>query len=344
MIFRPYCIAAVIVSTSVTFSSAQSAAAAASNTPSFASVQEDDEEPHSAAKQNRVISLDITNNNPSNPNGVILELGGKTEEDDKASLSSRSSNQVIRRLSLSLSGTTVDLHHTTPVEYNGRKLSHLPHTPVFTGTKTVVGVRVETTCGDQTTASAAELAQYIFDDAVNLATQYKACSHDKLNIIKAPNRVSTLNSWLGATNIDNGIVTAKINQCVTAANNLGAMSSTITSALENAFSPLDLDDIADHFLYCLPPGSFPSGSVVAVTDQYISLYEDEKCNYVAHQMYGFGNANLNFGFSGKNGALIGDAVSSVEAYEFYRVLHIQFTFTSGFSCLNHFLHYYYYLH
>jgi hypothetical protein len=127
----------------------------------------------------------------------------------------------------------------TAREKTGRRLA------TVTGDKTVVGVRVVTSCGESTTSSASALQQYIFDDAVNLATQYKACSHDKLNIIKPPNRSSS--NTAVASNIENGIVTVNINRCVTGADD-SVMRNEITSAINTAFGVSAPTQIADHFM------------------------------------------------------------------------------------------------
>ena len=134
---------------------------------------------------------------------------------------------------------------TNAREKFGRRLATL------TGDKTVVGVRVVTSCNDSTTSNAAALQQYIFDDAVNLAKQYKACSHDKLNIIKPPNRSS--GNTAVASDIVNGIVTVNINQCVTGTNSDdGPMRNEITDAINTAFGVSAPTQIADHFMCKLP--------------------------------------------------------------------------------------------
>ncbi len=127
----------------------------------------------------------------------------------------------------------------TAREKTGRRLA------TVTGDKTVVGVRVVTSCSDSTTSTAAQLQQYIFDDAVNLAKQYKACSHDKLNIIKPADRSSS--NTAVASNIENGIVTVNINRCVTGSDD-SVMRNEITSAINAAFGVSAPTEIADHFM------------------------------------------------------------------------------------------------
>ena len=179
--------------------------------------------------------------------GEILEFENLAAED----LDLPSGVEVELPVEATMAGTKINAHgkplvkgpnanaSDTAREKTGRRLA------TVTGDKTVVGVRVVTSCGESTTSSASALQQYIFDDAVNLATQYKACSHDKLNIIKPPNRSSS--NTAVASNIENGIVTVNINRCVTGADDV-EMRNEITSAINTAFGVSAPTQIADHFM------------------------------------------------------------------------------------------------
>jgi len=121
-------------------------------------------------------------------NGNILEVEGLTKEDEE-SLSS--GDEIILPAESTMSGNKINVHGKQvgrpPNAGNrqGRKLATL------TGDKTVVGVKVMTSCNEGYNGTEADLSSNIFDDAVNLATQYKACSHNKLNIIK-PHKTGVL--------------------------------------------------------------------------------------------------------------------------------------------------------
>ncbi len=177
------------------------------------------------------------------PNGKILEIEGLTAEDE-ARLSS--GDEVVLPPEATMSGQKINV--------NGKPIGRPPNAgnrpdrrlATLTGDKTVVGVRVVTSCNDSTTSNAADLQQYIFDDAVNLAKQYKACSHDKLNIIKPPTRSS--DNTAVASDITNGIVTVNINRCVTDQADDSTMRNEITAAINTAFSVSAPTEIADHFM------------------------------------------------------------------------------------------------
>ena len=174
--------------------------------------------------------------------GSILEMEGLTAEDE-ASL--RSGDDIELPLEATMDGQKVNVHGK-PIgrpPNAGKKTSRKLAT--LTGDKTVVGVRVVTSCNDQTSTSAADLQNHIFDDAVNLAKQYKACSHDKLNIIKPPNRSSS-NTAI-ASDIVNGVMTVTVNQCATGSVDT-TMRNEITSAINSAFGVSAPTDIADHFM------------------------------------------------------------------------------------------------
>ena len=176
------------------------------------------------------------------PDGNILEVEGLTAEDE-ASLSS--GDLIELPVEATMDGQKINVHGK-PIgspPNAGKKTSRKLAT--LTGDKTVVGVRVVTSCNDQTTANEAQLQDYIFDDAVNLAKQYKACSHDKLNIIKPSNRYSS-NTAI-ASNIVNGVMTVNINQCATGSVDVN-MRNEITDAINSAFDVSSPTDIADHFM------------------------------------------------------------------------------------------------
>ena len=177
------------------------------------------------------------------PNGEILQLEGLAPGDEDLLASG---DDIVLPVEATMDGQKVNVHGK-PIgrppnagKKQGRRLATL------VGDKTVVGVRVVTSCNDSTTSSAANLQQYIFDDAVNLAKQYKACSHGKLNIIKPPNRPS--GNTAVVSDIVNGIVTVNINRCVTADADDGVMRNEITNAINSAFGVSAPTDIADHFM------------------------------------------------------------------------------------------------
>lgn len=236
------------------------------------------------------------------PNGEIFTVEGLSREDEETLASG---DDIILPPEATMSGNTINVRGKAVGRppnagtRQGRKLAEL------TGDKTVVGVRVVTSCNDQTTATEAQLTSYIFDDAVNLAKQYKACSHDQLNIIKPNNRSS--NDTSKASSIINGVLTVNINQCVATGSDDINMRNEITNQINAAFGVASPTEIADHFMYCLPPSSM-GGIAYAFMNSWMSVYKNDWCNYVSAQMHEVGH-NLNLGHAGEGTAEYGDQVS-----------------------------------
>ena len=179
--------------------------------------------------------------------GMIYVVEGLTLEDEESLFSGEEitlpEEATMDGQRINVNGKSVGRGSGLGFKKQGRKLATL------TGDKTVVGVRVVTACGDTYGSTDAALRSHIFEDAVNLANQYKACSHDQLNIIKAADRTSTNTA---VSNIVGGIVTVTINQCSVSecGANLdspcnGQMTNQITAAINAAFGVSKPQDIAD---------------------------------------------------------------------------------------------------
>ena len=235
------------------------------------------------------------------PNGEILEVEGLTKEDE-ASLSS--GDEIILPAESTMSGSKINVHgkpvgkpqfqsDTKAGDRQGRKLATL------TGDKTVVGVKVVTSCNEAYGRSEADLASNIFDDTVNLKTQYKACSHNKLNIIKPADRSA------GGSSLANGVLTVTVNSCAVAGDSV--LRNEVTAAINSAFGVQNPTEIADHFMYCLPPGSM-SGIAYASLNSWLSVYDDVWCDYVSAQLHEVGH-NLNFDHANEGTTEYGDQVS-----------------------------------
>ena len=117
------------------------------------------------------------------------------------------------------------------------------------GDKTILAVRViaanasygfsEATLSDEVFGT--------FGDVFNLKSGYSQCSHGKLNMIKANDQTEN-----GVT-ISNGVVT------ITVATNTsegdGVMRNDITAKLNSVFGVTSPTALANHVMYCLPPGT-----------------------------------------------------------------------------------------
>ena len=140
---------------------------------------------------------------------------------------------------------------------------------VVTGVKTVLAVRVIHDGTTDTTALTAyngvfapnyskeTLANDVFgttipggSDLVNLHSQYKACSHGKLDFQPAIPRSS---GNAKVTSIANGVVEVTVSTVCSSACN-GQMRNDVNNALGNAFGT-SASNIADHVMHCLPQGA-----------------------------------------------------------------------------------------
>lgn len=111
------------------------------------------------------------------------------------------------------------------------------------GNKTMLAIRVVTP-DSATTRNAPTTSDQIFGtsgDPLNLASQYKACSHNKLRF--AP---TTVRGTIG------GVFTAYLDQ-----NAIGTSDRTIRNAVTTQLNSIfgDLRSQFDHVLLCLPPGT-----------------------------------------------------------------------------------------
>eukprot|EP00526_Cylindrotheca_closterium_P004889 CAMPEP_0113636916 /NCGR_PEP_ID=MMETSP0017_2-20120614/19295_1 /TAXON_ID=2856 /ORGANISM="Cylindrotheca closterium" /LENGTH=633 /DNA_ID=CAMNT_0000547863 /DNA_START=149 /DNA_END=2050 /DNA_ORIENTATION=+ /assembly_acc=CAM_ASM_000147 len=166
-----------------------------------------------------------------------------------------------------------------------------------TGSKTVLAVRV-IAANSVFSKTEDQLSWSVFGgpgDAVNLKSQYAACSHGKLNFEKRGN----LNGR--STNIRNGVVSIRVDLPV----NVGhfAMVNAISQAIRNEFG-MTRQTIADHIMYCLPPGAF-GGVGYGYVNEGLTVFNDEWCTSVTSQMHEIGH-NLGLGHSTLGGDVYGD--------------------------------------
>lgn len=157
---------------------------------------------------------------------------------------------------------------------DGRQRRRLTQT---TGDRTVLAVRVVAS-NDAFSKSEYQLSQSVFDDAINLKSQYAACSHGKLNFQKRPN----LNGR--STNVRNGVVTITVGMPVQVGH--ATMVNAISQELVRQFGKTR-DTIAHHVMYCLPPGTM-HGVAYGYYNEGLSVYNDDWCTSVSAQMHEIG--------------------------------------------------------
>jgi hypothetical protein len=141
---------------------------------------------------------------------------------------------------------------------------------VTTGTKEILAVRV-IALDASTTSSESEISG-TSGDAVNLKSQYEARSYNKLQINPANTNA-----------VSNGVTTVNISNNVS-----GTSDSTIRTAVVNAATASlgNLSSQFDHLMLCLPPGTSGGWIAYAYVNSWLSVYNNQWCNYVSGQMHG----------------------------------------------------------
>ena len=167
-------------------------------------------------------------------------------------------------------------------EHERRKLA-------IVGEKTILVVRV-IAANDTTTSSEDALVGNVFTDSVNVATQYTACSNGQLNFQQTDDMTLTGTNDGDETGITNGVTTVRVPM---------ATETDIATALNQNFNVTHPDELADHVMYCMPPGAM-SGIAYAYINSWLSVYSDNWCYSVSAQMHEIGY-NLGLAHSGEEG-------------------------------------------
>ena len=153
--------------------------------------------------------------------------------------------------------------------------------------------------GGSTSADEATLSNSILGtsgDTTNLASQYSACSHGKLNFVGVDNRSGT------STSISNGVVTVTLNTSVSDGDTV--MRNAITSELNAQFGVSSPTQLANHVMYCLPPGTM-TGIAYAFVNSWMSVYSDNWCQSLSAQLHEMGH-NLNLAHASEGSVEYGD--------------------------------------
>jgi len=158
-----------------------------------------------------------------------------------------------------------------------------------TGTKTVLAVKVVMNGGNEYSDSMSSLRDKVFGtdtDIHNLKSQYAACSYDQLIFDPTPNRdMSSTAPNDGSTNIENGVVTIRINRDVVAGED-GQVNNAVTTKIKELFGVSSPRQLADYVMYCHPEGTMrPGGIAYAYINSWNSVYRDTWCNSHSAQMH-----------------------------------------------------------
>jgi len=140
------------------------------------------------------------------------------------------------------------------------------------GDRTILMVLVSANDSVSTTVNPSTVSTAVFDSGLSASSQFSACSDGKLTLLPESSYADA-----GA-----GITTVFLDQDIIGQNSEVA----ITTALNNKFG-VSPDQLADHVMYCVPPGTERSGSDSWLAYAYsytsgpnfhwLSVYNDDAC-------------------------------------------------------------------
>lgn len=167
-----------------------------------------------------------------------------------------------------------------------------PRASVSNGNKSILALRIIAT-DSSTSASEVTISDEVFGtsgDVFNLKSGYDQCSYGQL----------TFEEYVGTTStgkvITNGVTTITLQnfnvggkESYVVVNEITSVANTVLGSLQSQF---------DHVMYCLPSGTNGSWIAYAYINHWLSVYNDEWCNYPSGQMHEIGH-NLNLAHSGE---------------------------------------------
>lgn len=163
---------------------------------------------------------------------------------------------------------------------------------LVTGQKTVLALRVVAP-DSSTTSSEATISDEIFGtsgDIINLSTQYDACSYGKLTFEPFTGTTST------GEQITNGVATVDITPQIVNGVDDAIVRNAVTDAGNIKFG--NMQNQFDYVMQCLPSGTSGSWIAYAYINSWLSVYNDNWCNYPSGQMHEIGH-NLGLAHSGE---------------------------------------------
>lgn len=159
-----------------------------------------------------------------------------------------------------------------------RNLAALKRRLATTGPKTMLAVRV--VAADASTTSDEATIRDKWFGAWSFKSQTAACSYDKLVVTPA-----NINNG-----VENGVVTVTIPNSVSGVAD-ATIRNAVTAQLTADFGSSYKNDI-DHVMLCLPPGTSGSWIAYAYINSWLSVYNNQWCNYVSGQMHEVRNIHV----------------------------------------------------
>ena len=153
-----------------------------------------------------------------------------------------------------------------------------------TGRQTVIVIRI-VAVDAATTATEAQLSDDIFGtsgDVLNLKSGYNKCSYGQLQL-----EPLTTNPRIGT----DGVYTVHLRNTFV----VGASSSTVyDAAVAQATTDLGKSPnlVADHVMFCIPPGTTGGWIAYSVPNHWMSVYNDNWCRYPSSGMHELGKSML----------------------------------------------------
>jgi Gametolysin peptidase M11 len=198
-------------------------------------------------------------------------------------------NSTIQLSSSSLV-TAVDMHATR----NRREVRRLNTGPAI-GTLTLVIVRVSTV-DSSPMASIQDIQQVLFSSDIGFKSQYSACSFGQLNWEPAPNGDLDL------------FLPEPISSYASASDLVNAAQEKI----RNDGIALQVSDLADKVMFCLPPGTGDWAASAGV-GHWRAQFNNEWCTSLSATIHEFGHAALGLSHSNENGIPYADQTDYMSA-------------------------------
>jgi len=161
------------------------------------------------------------------------------------------------------------------------------------GIKTMLALRVEANDAS-TTSTVDQISDAWFGtngDAVNFKSQTEACSYDKVEVQAG---------IFTSPSISNGVHTVNISDDAIGVDR-GVIQRAAVSQAEDDLGVLSLSGEFDYVMVCVPPGTSGGWIAYAYINHWLSVYNNQWCNFVSGQMHEIGH-NMGLAHSGESSA------------------------------------------